>query len=157
MLSAHIPRSLLLAPLVLLASCGDSLAPGSLPGTYSLRRVAGEPLPAVVARNSYGTIIVHSEAIRLELDGTGSISTSSEIVPHDVSVPLQGSSTAESQIRWAIRNGRVHIEHICGPLELCAPGPHLVGVLGDHTLRLRPGPQMSGRAPLDYVEVPAPT
>ena len=156
MLSAQSLRSLLLAPLAILASCGDALAPGSLPATYSLRRVAGEPLPAVVARNFYGTIIVYSESVRLELDGTGMLSTLSEIVPHDVSIPREGPSTAEGDIHWAMRNGRVQIEHNCGPLEICVPGPHLVGVLGDHTLRLRWGPQLSGRAPLDYVEVPAP-
>ena len=156
MLSAQNLRSLLLGPLAVLASCGDSLAPEGLPGTYALRRVAGDPLPAVVARNSYGTIIVHAEAVRLEIDGTGTRSILNEIVPHDVSVPREGPSTSEVEIRWAIRDRRIQIEHRCGPLALCAPGPHLVGVLRDHALRLRWGPELSGRSPLDYLEVPAP-
>ncbi len=148
-------RSLLLAPFAIMA-CGDSLAPRALPGTYALQRVAGDPLPAVVASNFYGTIIVFSETIRLELGGTGTVTSVSEIVPHDVSLPREGPSMGESEIRWVITKGRMQIEHDCGPGESCVPGPHLVGVLAGHSLRLRWGPQLSGRVPLDYLEVPAP-
>ncbi len=146
---------LALASLVL-AGCGDTLSPGALPGTYVLQRVAGDPLPAVVARNFYGTILVYSEAIRLELGGTGALSGVSEIIPHDPSLPREGPLSSESEVRWAIKNGRIQIEHECGPAENCVPGPHLVGMLGGHSLRLRWGPQLSGRAPLEYVEARAP-
>jgi hypothetical protein len=148
-------RSLLLAPLIL-SACGDSLAPGALPGTYTLQRVAGDPLPAVVATNSFGTILVFYETIRLGPHGRGTISGVTEMVPHDIFLPREGPTEGQSEIRWTIIKGRIEIEHECGPLENCVPGPHLIGVLGGHDLRLRWGPQLSGRAPLEYVQAPAP-
>jgi hypothetical protein len=148
-------RSLLLAPL-LLAGCGDSLAPVSLPGTYTLLRVADDPVPAVIATNWYGTILVFSETIRLDPGGTGTISSVTEMVPDNIFLPREGPVTGQSEIRWALRKGRMEIEHECGPNENCAPGPHLVGVLGGHTLRLKWGPQLTGRGPLEYVEARSP-
>jgi hypothetical protein len=144
-------RSLLLAPLFL-AGCGDSLAPGALSGSYALQRVAGDPVPTVVATNEYGTILVFSETIHLGPHGAGTISSVIEMVPHNIFLPREGPSPAESEIRWTMRKGRVEIEYVCGPLANCAPGPHLVGVLSGQTLRLSWRPQSSGRAPLEYVE-----
>jgi hypothetical protein len=147
-------RSLLLAPLILPA-CADTLAPGALPLTYTLQRVAGDPLPAVVATNSYGTILVFSETIRFDPSGRGTISSVTEVVPDNIFLPREGPTEARSQIRWSVTKGRMEIEHECGPLENCAPGPHLIGVLGGHDLQLRWGPHSSGRAPLEYVRARA--
>jgi hypothetical protein len=147
-------RSLLLAPLML-AGCGDSLAPGALSGSYALQRVAGDPLPAVLATTPFGTILVLHETIRLELDGTGTRSTVSESIPHNIFLPREGPATFRSEIRWTITKGRIEIERKCGPLENCVPGAELVGVFSGHKLRLKWGPRLSGRAPLEYVEARA--
>jgi hypothetical protein len=72
----------------------------SMPSHPGLRSLLLASL--ILATPPYGTILVRGETIRLEPDGTGTRSTLSESIPHNISLPHEGPTTFDSEIRrWA--------------------------------------------------------
>ena len=151
-------RRLLPTVLVLLASaCGDSsLAPGTLGQAYMLVDVASDPLPTTLYVNEIGTIRVIAQTIRFGPKGTGSLSQRTEIVPHAADQPREGPEEYTFGIGWVQVKGSIEIEFDCPANANCLAGPHLIARVDGHALRATWGPQMNGRAPLRYEEVPPP-
>lgn len=155
-MSAHSSSRLLIALLALTLACGGSasLAPGIPGNTYALQRVANDRLPAVVATNDYGTIYVFSETLRLDAGGTGTLGGVSEMVPHRADLPREGPVAGETEITWTRFRGGIAITTVCPPNANCVAGPHLIAQVKGQTLKATWGPQLNGRDPLYYLEVP---
>ena len=153
------PYSTRLLPtlLVLFApACGDSVGPGTLGQEYVLVDVAGDPLPTVLYTNDYATIRVISQTIRFGPKGTGSLSETTVTVPHSPDEPREIRSEYTIGIGWVQVKGSIEIEFDCPANANCLAGPHLIARVDGHALRATWGPQMTGRAPLRYEEVPSP-
>jgi hypothetical protein len=145
--------------IVITSACGDSLAPGTLGETYSLPRVAGDPLPAVLQANENGTIRIIAQVIRFGPKGAGSISETIEIVPHDNADPVPPADVHYgmhwTEVGVSEMGGRIEIEFDCPSNANCAPGPHLIAWFDGPDLQAEWGPHLSGRDPLRYEAVPS--
>jgi hypothetical protein len=140
--------------IVITSACGDSLAPGTLGETYSLIRVAGDPLPAVLQTNEAVTIRIIAQVIRFGPKGAGSISETIEILSHDNSDPAPPAE-GHYGMHWAEVDDRIEIEFDCPPDANCAPGPHLIAWVDGPDLQAEWGPNSTARDPLRYEAVPS--
>lgn len=118
-------RAAALACVAVLAACADPLQAPDVAGLYTLREIAGEPLPAVGLTTA--SVIETRLADTLVLDGDG---TGRRIVHASYdgigSVPDEGPTRWERPVAYRIVDGRVWVELVCGPTELCSAPPHLV-------------------------------
>ena len=121
----QLARLLTLLCLAAPLSCSDSLSPGEVPGTYVLRNVAGDPLPAVLYTTEFTKIRVFADTLRFTLNGRGSINTFRE------SEPVKGDGPTEP-FRWQegfsyrLVDNRIEVTFDCPPNANCLKGPHLV-------------------------------
>ena len=141
---------------VLTCACGDSLAPGTLGQAYRLDTVANEPLPTALHVTPSGTIRVISHVIRFGPKGSGSLAETNEFVPLDPDAPREEPVQYDIGIQWVEVDGLVEIEFDCRANAGCAAGPHLIARIDEHALSATWGPELTGRTPLHYVEIPAP-
>jgi hypothetical protein len=120
-LLSFIRRSAPVAVLVVTGSgCSSSTGPSSVAGTYVLRSIAGDALPAVAVTGVYieGPPIVLADTIRFRGDGAGTRAITSRgggigdgqpgRVSHDV-LPL----------RVHVRGGQLDLFYDCGPNANC--------------------------------------
>ncbi|HJU65579.1 MAG TPA: hypothetical protein VJ596_07870 [Gemmatimonadaceae bacterium] len=112
-----------LAPGALLA-CSDGLTP-ALGERYLLRTIAGEGLPAVIARTENFTVRVISGTLHLSPDGKGIVSTVREVEGPGESSPTRTRST--SAVSWVRTSDRIELIFTCPPNASCVAPPHLVG------------------------------
>ena len=145
-------RAALLA-IVLLAGCGEPLGPEDVAGTYVLRSIAGEPLPAVSLASGDGTFRIVADTLRLRADGTGRRLTTAEI---ELAVAPAGEDgqevvRGERALRFRVVGARVEIEYVCGINEMCVAPPHLSGRRGRGELRIDYA--LGGRVPLVYARI----
>jgi hypothetical protein len=138
------------------ACSGESLAPGTLGEEYVLASVANDPLPTTLYTTSSASLHIISQSIRFGPKGAGSITETTEMVPHSASEASEGPKQRTYGIHWVEREGRVEVNFDCssGTAD-CLPGPHLIGQIEGNTIQATWGPGLSGRAPLRYEVVPA--
>jgi hypothetical protein len=141
--------------ITLMLGCGESVGPDDAPGSYVLRRVDGDPLPAVLYDNEIYAVRVISDTIRLRADGTGTISGIRDALPLHEGLPAEGPVHASTNIRFKALVKRIEIEYECPPNANCLPPPHLIAHLRSDGLTARWGPGMLGRSPLFYSQVQA--
>jgi hypothetical protein len=138
---------------VLTSGCaGDSLAPGTLGQEYVLTSVANDALPTTLYTNEQRSIWIISQSIRFGPKGSGSITETTEIVPHAADQPREGPTQTTFGIHWVEKDGRVEIQFDCPATADCLAGPHLIGRVEGNTLRATWGLGLSNRAPLLYEE-----
>jgi hypothetical protein len=148
-------RSTLATLVALSLSCGESAGPEDAPGTYALRRVARDPLPAILYDNEIYAVRVISDTIRLRADGTGTISGVREAVPLHEGLPHKGPMNEWIVIRYRAVGDELEIEYDCPVQSNCAPPPQLIARRSSGGLTARWGPGIFGRSPLLYTEVEA--
>lgn len=134
-------------------ACGDSVGPGDAPGTYVLRRIDGDPLPAILYDNEIYAVRVISDTIRLHANGTGLIAGVRDFLPLHEGLPPQPPVHQRTRIRYAASGDALEINFECPPDADCVPGPHLIAHIGLDGLTARWGPSMIGRSPLFYTQV----
>jgi Lipocalin-like domain len=80
-----------------LGGCGDSTGPGGVAGTYSLRSINGDPLPAVIAEGTGFREEATAGFIRLNSGGTFTASNTSRITiggsTNEVTLNISGTYT----------------------------------------------------------------
>jgi hypothetical protein len=120
----------LLAALLLLGCGGDdAVSPEGTAGRWALQRIAGDPLPAVSFTTSEITIRILGDTLLLNADGTGTLTGADEVERPELP-PGERVTRQTRQPRGLLHrmvNGRVEVEYLCGPAELCVVPPHLVG------------------------------
>jgi hypothetical protein len=143
-------RLITLLSILLPLACGDALGPGDIAGTYALRRVAGDTLPAVLYTTGTVTVRVFADTLRFALDHRGAQITVRESDPV-AGGPSGGPVHWESLFTFRIVEGRIEVGYDCPPGADCVAPPHLV---------LRPIPNglqadfaLGGRLPLIYERV----
>jgi hypothetical protein len=134
--------------------CRDSLGPKPVADTFALQRVAGDPLPTVLYDNGLIATRVISDTIRLQNDGTGTISGVRETAPLQPGITAEPPTHRTTDIHYQVDGGRIQITYDCPPGALCVPPPHLIADLTENGLQVRWGPRMDGRNPLLYTRVP---
>jgi hypothetical protein len=157
-MSTHYSSRWIVSLLVALTSAcgGDSLAPGTPAQAYILARVANDPLPTVLQTTEHGTTRIIAQTIRFGPKGAGSISETTEVVPHAAGQPRLGPAEVTFGIHWVEKEGLLEIEFRCPFNADCVAGPHLIARVEGHAMRATWGPRMTGRTPLFYEEVPPP-
>ena len=162
------------APLLLAASigCSDSTSPAGpvLPGTYVLRRIAGDALPAELYTTRAGVSVrVIADTLRFMNDGTG---THVQVASFDFAEAARG----EGAFSWNVDDGRLEITHTCMASAMIvsahlsavpeataslasrrctmAPGPHLVARRLDASRMAARDPYQVAREPQLYELVP---
>lgn len=142
-----------LLAIVLLAGCGEPLGPEDVAGTYVLRSIAGELLPAVALASGDGAFRIVVDTLRLRADGTGRRLTATEI--ELAAAPAGGDGQeivrGERELRLRVVSARVDIEYVCGINEMCVAPPHLSGRRSRGELRFDYA--LGGRVPLVYARI----
>lgn len=116
--------SVIAAPFVgLTLACSDALGPDAFAGRYQLHRVGPETLPTVlyVAGNDTGYVLAHT--FLLGDDGGGTVAA---VIEHRGAAGVD-TVAWDRPVRLAVVAEGIEITIVCGPLELCTPGPHYVG------------------------------
>lgn len=130
--------------------CDSPLGPDDVSGTYTLERIAGDPLPAVTFENESVVVRVLADTLRLDGGGGGTAVSVRAIVVKSSGVG-HGPARVTSELRYRVVGGRVEVHYVCPPNALCAAGPHLIarrtadGLVVDQALE--------ERAPQRYVRV----
>jgi len=126
-LPSRVPASLLgMFSVGLAVACGDPVAPRDIAGIYTLHRVDGDPLPAVLFTTEYVRVRVLADTLRLNANGTGlqiSVWEGEPLVP---GLPAEPPSRVASELRFESKGGRIEVSEICPPNANCAPPPYLV-------------------------------
>lgn len=128
-------------------ACESSLSPDAVAGTYVLRRVQGDPLPAVLYTTDHSRVRVLSDTLVFRADGEGTRATILEFEPLNSDGPNQSSAMATT-FGFRIVGTSIEVGFYCPPNANCVAPPHLV---------LRPTPNgliavaaFSARTPLTY-------
>ena len=138
-----------LAALVFLTSlsaCDDLLGPYDVAGTYVLRSVRGDPVPAVFWESEQSQLHVLADTLRLHLNGTGS-----EVwFLRATGAYASGPDRRERSLTFQIQDRRIEAIYPCRPAELCAGVITLRGQLSGSELRVEvhpygPGPMVFER------------
>ena len=118
-----------LAAAVLIMGCSDPLRSAEVAGTYVLRTIDGDSLPAT--QGSSGpltdyTIVVVADTLRLAPDGSGTLITIEDVV-HEGSGGEVERVRLDATLHFSTTDDRVEITFLCPPNALmnCAPGPHM--------------------------------
>ena len=96
-------RASALVALLALIACDDPIRPQDVAGTYVLRTVRGQPLPAVLWETDHTQLRVLADTLRLNADGTGSEAWLLEFTGQHASE----SGRSESALRFEVRDGRL--------------------------------------------------
>lgn len=123
--------AVLLAALAL-AACTDAAGPAAagvpaeLAGTYVLRDVAGDPLPAAVNEVQGATVVAAADTLRFEADGRGTVTRAYAFVHDDGRTDAM--AVVPTPFSYAVVDGRIRVAFDCpiDALALCVEAPHLV-------------------------------
>jgi hypothetical protein len=130
-----------------LGACDDPLRPRDVAGTYVLRSVRGDPLPAVVRETNQSQLRVLADSLYLNRDGTGR-----EVWVLESTGPYaSGPEHSERSLTFQTRGGRLEGTYPCGPLEICVGVIALRGDVTPSGLRLDVNAHASG--PLVFERV----
>jgi hypothetical protein len=134
-------------------ACQGSILPVEEPSTYVLREVEGDPLPTLLYTNEFVAVTVLSDTIRLNPDGSGTISGVTSSEPVQLLILPQPPTWVSADIRFRRVRNQLEIEYVCPSDADCAPPPHLIAIEGDRRLEVAPAPGMLGRSPRIYTAV----
>ena len=139
-----------LAALVFLTSlsaCHDPIGPYDVAGTYVLRSVRGDPVPAIFWESEQSHLHVLADTLRLNLNGTGS-----EVwLLQSTGLYASGPDRRERSLTFQIRDNRIEATYPCGPAENCAGVIALRGQLTGSELRAEVHPY--GPGPIVFERV----
>ena len=142
-------RLAIISCVVLLLGCSESLSPTDIAGTYVLRRVANDPLPAVVWAENGVTIRVIAETLQFTPDSRGRLSSIREL--ESASGPIQPDSWV-TDFTFRLVDDRIEVAFPCPPNADCVAPPHLVlHKTGDWVVADYAG---GTRTPLLYARLP---
>jgi hypothetical protein len=100
---------------ITLGACDDPFRPGDAAGTYVLRSVRGEPVPAFFWQSDQAQMRVVADTLRLNADGTGS-----EVWHLEVIQPLRTTaSRVEVPLRFEVQGDRLEGVYLCPPGAAC--------------------------------------
>ena len=130
---------------------GPSLGPGAGASMYVLRKVAGDPVPAVLLDNQYATIVSIADTIWLEPDGSGIEVATERSTDKGTSNTVVRSD--ERPFSYQLDRGGIEVSFECNDVIIrsCAPPPHLRGVLSEAGLVLHS--TLYDLGPLEYERV----
>jgi hypothetical protein len=133
--------------LAAVTACADAgpFGPQDVAGTYVLRTVRGEPLPAVLWEGDI-TLRVWADTLRLNADGTGSETWLLEYSGQYV----WGPGRSENALQFEVRDGRLEGTYVCSGFCLAVVRP-IRGVFTDTGLRLDVA--MHGGEPLEFDRI----
>ena len=144
-------RRLGILPCVVLTfGCSESLSPADIAGTYLLRRVANDTLPAVVYSFNGMTVRVIAETLQFTPNLRGRLSTIRER-ESATGGPIDPASWATVFV-YDVVDDRIEVGFVCGPAANCVPPPHLV--LRQTADGLRADYAVGTRTPLVYARLP---
>lgn len=106
---------LLVCGLAASVACDDPLRPRDVAGTYVLRTVRGDPLPALLWEFGGARLRVLADTLVLNADGTGYEVSHTELT--DQVRTTAGRS--ESLLRFEVRDGRLEGSYFCPPEAPC--------------------------------------
>jgi hypothetical protein len=131
--------------LAAVTACADPLAigPEDVAGTYVLRTVRGEPLPAVFWESDVTQLRVLADTLRLNADGTGNEVWVLEFSGQYAS----GPGRSESALQFQLRDGRLEGAYLCSGFCLGVVQP-IRGELTSSGLRLHVAKH--GDGPLEF-------
>lgn len=105
-------------------ACESSLSPDAVAGTYVLRSIEGDSLPAVLYTTDQSRVWVLSDTLVFRADAQGTRASLLEIEPLNSEGPNEPSARAES---FSFRIVGTWIEvNLCPPDANCVAPPHLV-------------------------------
>ena len=124
-----------------LTACDDPpLRPQDVAGTYVLRSVRGDPVPAIFWESEQSQLHVLADTLRLHVDGTGT-----EVwLLQSTGLYASGPDRRERSLTFHIRNGRIEATYPCGPAENCAGVITLRGQLTGSELHAEVHPHGAG-------------
>lgn len=106
--------------------CRDSVSPRAPAGTYALRSIRGEALPAQEFENAFVTSMIVADTLRLRADGTG---TQRRIAIYVGGTASPQHVDATTELHYVVGNDRIEITFVCPPNASCVAGPHVIGTL----------------------------
>ncbi len=136
--------------ITLALGCGEPLSPNDVAGTYALRRVAGDSLPAVLYATENWRIRIFADTLRFTSDGRGTITTVRELEPL-TGEPSPGPRRGENGFGFRVIDGRIEVAFDCPPSANCTPPPDLV--LRRTADGLRADVAQGARTPLVYARL----
>jgi hypothetical protein len=108
-------RLLLAFGLSVSVACDDPLRPKDVAGTYVLRSVRGDPLPALLWESDGARLRMVADTLVLNADGTGY-----EVSHLEFTNALHTTAGRhESPFTFAIRDGRLEGSYFCPPEVAC--------------------------------------
>jgi hypothetical protein len=106
---------LLICGLAAGVACDDPLRPKDVAGTYVLRTVRNDPLPAVLWESDGASLRILADTLVLNADGTGY-----EVSHLEFTTQLQTTAArSESPLTFAVRDGRLEGSYSCAPGTAC--------------------------------------
>lgn len=135
---------------VLAIGCGTPTDAKPLAGTYVLRTIAGDPLPALAWQTEYTAIHIVADTLLIRPRGRAEERRMVEVhsfVPHH----SQKVHTTRSELGIRFAPGRLELTYVCPPNANCVAGPHLIGRLTDEGLTIETASGM--RVPLVYERI----
>jgi hypothetical protein len=138
---------------VLALGCGEPLSPNDVAGTYVLRRVAGDSLPAVLYTTETWRIRIFADTLHFTSDGRGTIVTVRELEPL-TGGPSPGPRRGQNGFGFRVIGNRIEVDFDCPPNANCTPPPDLV--LRRTADGLRADVAQGARTPLMYARVASP-
>jgi hypothetical protein len=130
--------------------CGSPTDADLLAGTYVLRGIAGEPLPALAWETEYTAVHILADTLHLVPGGRGEVRRTVEVHSF-VPQPSQQVSSMRSELGIRLHRGRLELTHVCPPNANCVAGPHLIGQLTAEGLTFDTGDGI--RVPLVYERI----
>ncbi len=106
-------------------ACESSLSPEAIAGTYVLRRVDGDPLPAILYVSDHSRVRVLSDTLAFRADGQGTRATLLEIEPLNSERPNEPSAMGTT-FNFRIVGTSIEVAFYCPPNANCVAPPHLV-------------------------------
>jgi hypothetical protein len=143
------------ALILLGASCRDPLTPGHVAGSYVLRQVGGDALPAVLSENGFFRLVVLADTLRLRPDGTGTVTGLRDEQPLGAGITAAGPKLVTMALMYHVVHDRIEMSFVCPPYALCVrelPQYVATTTLGGVLVDSAPG----FRVPLVYQRILAP-
>jgi hypothetical protein len=135
---------------VLVIGCESATHADPPAGTYVLRTIAGDPLPALAWQTEYTAVQIVADTLFIGPHGRAEERRMVEVhsfVPHH----SQKTHMTQSELGIRFAKGRLELSYVCPPNANCVAGPHLIGRLTSAGLTIETANGM--RVPLVYERI----